>query len=79
MREQTPRCSALDELQRGEGHRGAPIAPGLGQAVDDLMRVALLDNARLSVKPETPRGPTFSRIFWCVPYFVSGPAVLSVP
>jgi len=33
----------VDELQRREGQCGAPIALGLGQAVDDLMPVDLLE------------------------------------
>ena len=33
----------VDELQRGEGQSGAPIAPGLGQAIDYLVPVDLLE------------------------------------
>jgi hypothetical protein len=33
--------SALDELQRGERKRRAPIAPGPGQMVEDWVRVHL--------------------------------------
>ena len=33
----------VDELQRGEGQRGAPVALGLRQTIDDPVLVDLLD------------------------------------
>ena len=33
----------VDELQRGEGQRGAPVALGLGQAIEDPLIVDLFD------------------------------------